>query len=791
MYRSEFFTRVANASLERAVISASEWGHTYVGSEHILYGIMSDGTAKAVLSSGGITKDNVRDKIIDLVGKGVPTKMDMTSLTPTANRIVDSAVALARTGETRLAGTEHILMAILKENGSSAMGIIKDLGGSVAKLYSDCSGTNTRISDSHSSVGLKLPTLSKYGRDLNVLAVQKKCDPVFAREEETERVIQILSRRTKNNPCLIGEAGVGKTAVAEGIAQLLAKGDVPDSIKGKHLFSLDIPSMVAGAKYRGDFEERMKACIEEISSSGNVILFIDEIHTIVGAGAAEGAIDAANILKPGLARGDFQVIGATTISEYKKYIEKDGALERRFQPVHISEPSSEDAVSILKGLRPRYEKHHNVVITDEAIDSAVSLSVRYISDRFLPDKAIDLIDEASSRVRMKAAGPPKTLGELSEALNRMLTRSGETSIAERESYLRRKAVSGQCIGSDAVSETVTAEDVAQVVAMRTGIPVQKINSGDEEKLRSLEKVMKKRIIGQDEAVSAVAEAIRRGRIGLRDPKRPVGSFLFLGPTGVGKTELCKALSECLFDDEKAVITLDMSEYMEPHSVSKMIGSPPGYVGFEEGGRLTEKVRRKPYSIVLFDEIEKAHPDVFNILLQILEEGCLTDSQGRKTDFCNCIIILTSNIGARLITDKRSIGFTLDENEDKNIKEAVISEAKKNFRPELINRIDEMIVFRRLDNEDIEAIAVKLLEELRARALKLGISLSYESDAVRALAECGFDKSYGARPLRRTIVSKVENLLSKMYLEKNVCPGDIAVLSFSDGNFTFRVATAVS
>ena len=788
MYRSECFTKLANTALERAVNSASEMGHTYVGSEHILYGIMFEGTAKAILSSGGITKENVREKIIELVGKGLPTKMDFSSLTPTASRIVDSAAAISRTSESKQAGTEHILMAILKENGSSAMGIIKELGGSIAKLYTDCNGTEMR--DTAVKDTLKLPVLTKYGRDLNLLAIQKKCDPVFARDEEIERVIQVLSRRTKNNPCLIGEAGVGKTAIAEGIAQLLVRGDVPECIRGKHIFSLDISSMVAGAKYRGDFEERIKSCIEEVVTSGNVILFIDEIHTIVGAGSAEGAIDAANILKPQLARGDLQVIGATTIEEYKKYIEKDSALERRFQPVYVAEPSAETAVGILEGLKSRYEKHHNVKITDEAIESAVSLSVRYINDRFLPDKAIDLIDEASSRVRMKASSPPQTLDELSEALNRMLMKSGETNIAERDEYLRRKANAGRGISS-VREEVVTAEDIADVVAMRTGIPVQKITSSDEEKLRSLEDTLHKRIVGQNEAVTAVAEAIRRSRIGLRDPHKPVGSFMFLGPTGVGKTELCKALAECLFGDEKSIITLDMSEYMEPHSVSKLIGSPPGYVGFEEGGKLTERVRRKPYSIVLFDEIEKAHPDIFNILLQILEEGSLTDSHGRKTDFCNCIIILTSNIGARLITEKKTLGFTDGRNENSDIKSAVISEVKKNFRPELVNRIDEMIVFRRLNRTEIEQIAEKLLGELRLRAMKLGISLSFESDAVKALADSGFDDTYGARPLRRTIVSKVENLLSGMYLEKTVQSGDVAVLAFSDGEFIFKIATAIS
>ena len=650
--------------------------------------------------------------------------------------------------------------------------------------------------------------LDKFGRDLTQAAKNGEIDPVIGREKEIQRVIQILSRRTKNNPVLIGEPGVGKTAVAEGLALEIAKGNVPEILKDKRVVSLDLTGMVAGAKYRGDFEERIKAAIDEVKKSKNTILFIDELHTIVGAGAAEGSADAANILKPSLARGDFQVIGATTLNEYRKYIEKDAALERRFQPVKVGEPTPEQAVQILKGLRDSYEAHHKVKITDEAINAAVTLSSRYIADRYLPDKAIDLIDEGASKVRLASLTSPDNVKELEDEIadyEKEKASAINEQDFERAARLRDEQKELQTKLDDAKkkwqeqqkgnSGEVTAEDIAKIVSEWTGIPVVQLTKEESERLLNMENVLHERVIGQSEAVTAIAKAIRRGRVGLKDPKRPVGSFIFLGPTGVGKTELCKALAEAMFGDENAMLRLDMSEYMEKHTVSKLIGSPPGYVGFEEGGQLTEKVRRKPYSVVLFDEIEKAHPDVFNMLLQILEDGRLTDSQGRTVDFKNTIIIMTSNVGARLITEKQSsLGFNsenenAEESEKKDIKELVTGELRKVFRPEFLNRVDDIIVFNKLNKDEIKQIAVKMLKTLENRLDKMNIKISFTDNAISEIADKGFDENYGARPLRRAIQNEIEDPLSEQMLEGKVKDGAVVTCDFADGQFTFTTANA--
>ena len=643
--------------------------------------------------------------------------------------------------------------------------------------------------------------LSKYGRDLTELAKNNKIDPVIGRQQEIERVIQILSRRTKNNPCLIGEPGVGKTAIAEGLAQKIVTGEVPETLKSKKIFSLDLTAMLAGAKYRGDFEERIKGAIDEVAKSGNIILFIDELHTIIGAGAAEGAVDAANILKPQLARGEIQIIGATTIEEYRKHIEKDAALERRFQPVMVAEPNEEDATKILFGLRDKYEAHHKIKISDEAIRAAVQLSSRYITDRYLPDKAIDLIDEAASRVRMKAFTAPPDLKEMEDKIKKAgeekaaavnaqdfeaaaKIRDEEKSLNEEYEKARQQWQETNARNSG----EVTAEEIAEIVSIWTGVPVKQLTEQESDRLLHMEDILHKRVVGQNEAVEAVAKAIRRGRVGLKDPKRPIGSFIFLGPTGVGKTELCKALAEALFGNENNMIRLDMSEYMEKHTVSRMVGSPPGYVGYDEGGQLTEKIRRNPYSVVLFDEIEKAHPDVFNILLQILEDGILTDAQGRRVDFRNAVIIMTSNIGARMITETKNLGFGSSENamkDDKEIKNDVMNELKKHFRPEFLNRIDDIIVFQKLSEDDIKLIASKMLEQLTERVKQLGINLVVTEEAIAEIANEGYEPVYGARPLRRAITTKIEHKLSEYLLSGKVKSGDTVVLSVADGAFTFN------
>ena len=703
-----------------------------------------------------------------------------------------------------------MLLGILSDGDNYAIRFLSELGADAAALTRET--LKASDIDGYSGEGKpktyqkpqddKVPTLSKYGRELTAEAKKCKLDPVIGREKEIERVIQILCRRTKNNPCLIGEPGVGKTAIAEGLAQKIADGDVPEILEDKRVFALDLTGMVAGTKYRGDFEERIKTAIDEVINAGNIILFIDEVHTIVGAGSAEGSTDAANILKPSLARGEFQLIGATTISEYRKNIEKDPALERRFQPVNVSEPTEEDTVLILKGLKDKYEAHHKVKITDGAIEAAVKLSSRYISDRFLPDKAIDLIDEASSRVRLSVCAAPPELkaleekianaeAEKNEAVNSQefehaaALRDNEKKLKEEYRELKEKwrDKSGRINGE------VTAENIAETVSSWTGIPVSQLTREESERLLHLEDELHASVIGQDEAVTAVSRAIRRGRVGLKDPKRPIGSFIFCGPTGVGKTELCKALAKAMFGSENMMIRLDMSEYMEKHTVSRLVGSPPGYVGFEEGGQLTEKVRRNPYSVVLFDEIEKAHPDVFNVLLQILEDGILTDSQGRRVDFKNTVIIMTSNVGARLITEKRvAFGFTESggDSENKNIKELVTGELKNTFRPEFLNRVDDIIVFSKLDRGQIAQIAVKLLNELAGRLAALGITLKWDDSAVYALADKGFDPIYGARPLRREIQNSIEDGLSEKILDSSVKKGDTVLCEFKNGKFEFNL-----
>lgn len=716
----------------------------------------------------------------------------------------------ARTGSSYV-GTEHILLAIVSESDSYATSILRKLGVSSNAVANAVAGGLQKGSSENQFSGMENgypqgkeeggSALEKFGRDLTKAAKNGEIDPVIGREKEIKRVIQILSRRTKNNPVLIGEPGVGKTAVAEGLALEIANGNVPEILRDKKVVSLDLTGMIAGAKYRGDFEERIKSAIDEVKKSKDTILFIDELHTIVGAGSAEGSADAANILKPSLARGDFQVIGATTINEYRKYIEKDAALERRFQPVKVGEPTKEQAVEILKGLRDSYEAHHKVRITNEAIEAAVNLSSRYIADRYLPDKAIDLIDEGASKVKLKGlTSPPdiKSLEELIDKLEQEKASAINEQDFERAAKLRDEQKNVQSQLDTAKKEwyenrenrngEVTPEVIAEIVSEWTGIPVVQLTKEESERLLNLEKELHERVVGQNEAVSSVAKAIRRGRVGLKDPKRPIGSFIFLGPTGVGKTELCKALAAAMFGDENAMLRIDMSEYMEKHTVSRLVGSPPGYVGFDEGGQLTEKVRRKPYSVILFDEIEKAHPDVFNILLQILDDGRLTDSQGRTVDFKNTVIIMTSNIGAKLLTEKHSsLGFTDENSENKeteNTKELVLGELKKAFRPEFINRIDDIIVFDRLSKDEIKEIAVKMLAGLKKRLSDMEIEIEFTDEAVSAIADKGFDEVYGARPLRRAITSDIEDPLSEKMLDGTIKANSKVKCDFADGKFTF-------
>ena len=820
MFLFKGFTEKANKALNLAIEAAQEMGHGYVGTEHIVLGLLREGTgvAATVLTARGVTAAEYEERIIELENSGTPTKLSPAEFTPRSKKTMEMAVAAAATLKHGYVGTEHILLAVAEDDTSVSVRLLSEFGVSPDDLIEDISEAiqspaPQTVADGGAprggkASGGKTPTLDQFGRDLTAIAKEGKLDPVVGRAKEIERVVQILSRRTKNNPCLIGEPGVGKTAIAEGLAQKITDGAVPELLAGKRVVTLDMSGMVAGTKYRGDFEERIKNAIDEVVKAGDVILFIDELHTIIGAGGAEGAVDAANILKPSLARGELQIIGATTLEEYRKHIEKDAALERRFQPVTVGEPTPEEAEQILLGLRDKYEAHHKVKITDEALKAAVKLSVRYIADRFLPDKAIDLMDEAASRVRLKAFTPPPDLKALEDEQKRLAEEKAAAvneQDFERAARLRdeEKDLSEKLAAQKAewqeknagITGEVTAENIAEIVAGWTGIPVSQLNEEESERLLKMESILHERIVGQDEAVKAVAKAIRRGRVGLKDPKRPIGSFIFLGPTGVGKTELCKTLAEAMFGDENAMIRLDMSEYMEKHTVSRLVGSPPGYVGYDEGGQLTEKIRRKPYSVVLFDEIEKAHPDVFNMLLQILEDGVLTDAQGRKVDFKNTVIILTSNVGARLITEKHAFGFGAGDEETETAaarartKENVMGELKKTFRPEFLNRVDDTIVFDRLTAADIEEIARRMLKTLDKRMSELELHLDVSDEAVAHLAKAGFDDVYGARPLRRAIQSELEDALAEKMLEGAFQAGDTVKVDVKENTLTFEKETA--
>ena len=796
------FTNRAEKALEIANEVSLELGHNYIGTEHLLYGLAKEGTgvASKVLENQNVTADEILQEIEMLIGTGEPLEQEESlGFTPRSKRVIENAFIEARKLGSEFIGTEHLLIGIMCEGDSVAVRIMMDLNLDPRKLYNEIAKVinedgidadsarqaNEKNAGSYNST----PTLNQFGADLTKQAREGKLDPVIGRKNEIDRVTQILSRRTKNNPCLIGEPGVGKTAVVEGLAEKIIADDVPEMLKNKRVVSLDISGMVAGAKYRGDFEERIKKCLAEVKKAGDVILFIDEIHTIVGAGSAEGAVDAANILKPLLARGEVQVVGATTLNEYRKYIEKDSALERRFSPVTVGEPTEEETIKILEGLRDKYEAHHNVKITEEAIKAAVDLSIRYINDRYLPDKAIDLMDEAASRVKMRTYTMPDSLKEIEEKIA-SLDKEKEEAIRvqdfekaatlrdkenEQKDKLEKEKKKWQSKNSKNVL-SLTEEDIAEVIASWTGIPVKKITQDENEKLKHLEETLHKRVIGQNEAVEAVSKAIRRGRVGLKDPNRPIGSFLFLGPTGVGKTELSKALAEALFGNEEAMIRVDMSEYMEPHSVAKLIGSPPGYVGYDEGGQLTEKIRRKPYSVILFDEIEKAHPDVMNMLLQILDDGRLTDAQGRTVNFKNTVIIMTSNVGARMITDKNVLGFSQStdnkesqEKEYENIKKDVMSELKKEFRPEFINRIDDIIVFHKLTDEDIGQIIEIMLKQVQNRLKQQEYNVEIDSSVKDLVAKKGVDANYGARPLKRAIQSNVEDKIAEAILDGKILP----------------------
>ena len=811
MYMVYKFTKRAEKALEYAGDLAQGFGHNYIGTEHILYGLVKEGSgvASQVLNMQKITAENVVEEIEVLIGKGDKSQnRGEIGFTPRSKRVIENAFLEARKLGSEFIGTEHLLIGIMREGDSVAVRIMMDLNANPQKLYNEIvkvinedenAGANDKQPKGKARGSYnQTPTLNQYGTDLTKKATEGKLDPVIGRKDEIQRVIQILSRRTKNNPCLIGEPGVGKTAVAEGLAEKIIAEDVPEMLKNKRVVSLDIASMVAGAKYRGDFEERIKKCLEEVKKAGDVILFIDEVHTIVGAGSAEGAVDAANILKPLLARGEVQVIGATTLNEYRKYIEKDSALERRFSPVTVGEPTNEETIEILKGIRDRYEAHHNVKITDEAIKAAVELSTRYINDRFLPDRAIDLVDEAASRVKMRTYTQPDTLKKLEEEISAMNKEKDDAikvqdfekaaglrdKINVEKEKLQKEKEKWESKNTKSIT-TLTEEDIAEVVASWTGVPVKKLTQTENEKLRNLEQTLHQRVIGQNEAVDAVAKAIRRGRVGLKDPNRPIGSFLFLGPTGVGKTELSKALAESLFGNEDAMIRIDMSEYMEGHSVSKLIGSPPGYVGFDEGGQLTEKIRRKPYSVILFDEIEKAHPDVMNMLLQILDDGRLTDAQGRTVNFKNTVIIMTSNIGARLITDKTTLGFSAKDKKDESqkeyetIKKDVMGELKKQFRPEFINRIDEIIVFHKLNDEDIKQIIDIMLNQVTKRMAEKSYKFEIDNSVKELIAKKGVDTDYGARPLKRAIQNILEDKIAEEILDGNIKPNKKAVIKAED------------
>ncbi len=816
--RYDRFTERAMQALSKAQEAAQSMGHSYVGTEHLLLGIASAGESLGakILRENGLDAALITELLEKFIGRGTPG-IPAQGLTPDAKRVIELALMDAgRLGHSYI-GTEHLLMGLLREPECSGARLLSSTGIDLNKIYTDIleifrssdyrPASPPPVQSPIGRAGKKADTktLDQFSRDLTAAALEGQLDPVIGRAKEVQRVIQILSRRTKNNPVLIGEPGVGKTAIAEGLAQMITAGDVPEDIRGKRIVSLDLTGMLAGTKYRGDFEERIKSALEETKKAGNVILFIDELHTIIGAGAAEGAVDAANIIKPALGRGELQVIGATTLDEYRKHVEKDAALERRFQPVIVEEPSQEESIEIIKGLRDRYEAHHKLKITDEAITAAVIMSGRYINDRYLPDKAIDLMDEAASRVRMKTLTAPEDLKAVERRIESLITEK-EAAVKAQDFEAAARIRDQENIQREELNEvrrqweetrsglykSVTEEDIAEVVSGWTGVPVTSLTESESARLLKMEDILHQRVIGQDEAVSAVSRAIRRGRVGLKDPKRPVGSFLFLGPTGVGKTELSKALSEAVFGDEDAMIRIDMSEYMEKHTVSKLIGSPPGYVGYDEGGQLTEKVRRKPYSVILFDEIEKAHEDVFNIMLQIMDDGVLTDAQGRKVNFKNTIIIMTSNVGARNITDKKkTLGFSDGEADDSGIKgleeirTLVMKDLRNTFRPEFLNRIDETIVFSQLSRENIKEIASHMLKNVADRLAGLGITLHVSDEAVEKLAEDGFDPVFGARPLRRTIQSTIEDSAAEKLLDGSLKDGDSAEALVEDGKILIK------
>ncbi|MEV2476887.1 ATP-dependent protease ATP-binding subunit ClpC [Paenibacillus larvae] len=795
------FTERAQKVLSLSQEEALRLGHNNIGTEHILLGLIREGegiAAKALVALG-LSLEKIQDEVESLIGRG-QEQLTNPAYTPRAKKVIELSMDEARKLGHTYVGTEHILLGLIREGEGVAARVLNNLGISLNKARQQVLQLlgSSEVTSSSSGAGnhANTPTLDSLARDLTAIAREGNLDPVIGRSKEIERVIQVLSRRTKNNPVLIGEPGVGKTAIAEGLAQRIINNEIPETLKNKRVMTLDMGSVVAGTKYRGEFEDRLKKIMDEIRQAGNIVLFIDELHTLIGAGGAEGAIDASNILKPALARGELQCIGATTLDEYRKYIEKDAALERRFQPITVDQPSVEDAIQILHGLRDRYEAHHRVKITDESIEEAVKLSDRYITDRFLPDKAIDLIDEASSKVRLRSYTVPPSLKELEHKLEEIRREKDSAvqsqefekaaSLRDTEQKLREELESTknewkQKQGS--MDTEVTAEDIAEVVASWTGIPVRKLAEEETERLLKMESILHSRVIGQEEAVKAVSRAIRRARAGLKDPKRPMGSFIFLGPTGVGKTELARALAESLFGDENAVIRIDMSEYMEKHSTSRLVGAPPGYVGYKEGGQLTEKVRRKPYSVVLLDEIEKAHPEVFNILLQVLEDGRLTDSKGRTVDFRNTLIIMTSNVGAETIKKSSTLGFTVvaDAEKDYNyMKDKVMDELKKSFRPEFLNRIDEIIVFHSLDEKHIAQIVTLMAEDLRKRLKEQDVDFGLTDRAVKFLAKEGFDPTYGARPLRRAIQKHIEDRLSEELLKGNINKGDSLTIDEQGG-----------
>lgn len=799
------FTGRAEKVLEIAKDFSEEHNYPFIGTEHILYGLISEGEglASKILASQGLTEEYVEQEILKIDGV-MDTKADEVDFTPRAKRIIENSRRESKRMGQNYVGTEHILLSLMREIDSVAVRILIDANidpqrifADLLKLLSEDSPVSPfRENDEMNEKNSDTPTLNQYGKYLTTLAKEGKLDPVIGRDSEITRIIEILSRRTKNNPVLIGEPGVGKTAVVEGLAQMIVDSKVPEVLKNKKVVSLDMSAMIAGAKYRGDFEERLKKSLNEIQQNGNIILFIDELHTIIGAGSAEGAMDAANILKPLLSRGEVQIIGATTLSEYRKYIEKDSALERRFQSVIVDEPSTEDTINILKGLKDKYEAHHKVKISEDAIEAAVNLSKRYINDRFLPDKAIDLIDEACSKIKLKSVTMPEKVTKLEKEIKKVNKDKEEAIIAQsfedaakfrdKEKELKKKLEEekNKWKKSEQKNEAlVTSEDICDVISSWTKIPVSKLTKKESEKLKELDTKLKERVIGQDEAVEALARAIKRARVGLKDEKRPIGSFIFLGPTGVGKTELTKALAENLFGDENSMIRFDMSEFMEPHSVSKLIGSPPGYVGYDEGGQLTEQVRRKPYSIILFDEIEKAHPDVFNILLQILEDGRLTDSNGRTVSFKNTVIIMTSNIGARSITENKTIGFMSKTDATKDYektKNEVMDELKRAFRPEFLNRLDDIVVFKKLSEESVEKITRLMLKDFEKLVENKNIKISIDESLVKFIAKTGFDTVYGARPLRRAIQSNVEDKFAEKMLDGEINAKDNVIVKYSDG-----------